>query len=108
MKDNKINWVITKWCKSITDSGKDEYVNKDVDKKHMVHRFRLLDDDGIVYGYGVSDSKSLAPLRNYKASLGCVTIEYKNKSTGKYEPLWEDEPKPLVELQRMMGNILFK
>ena len=82
------DWVITKWCKSITDSGKDEYVNKEIDKKHMIHRFRLLDDDGIVYAYGVSDDdSSFAPLDYYAYSYGVTEIQYKNKETGEYEVL---------------------
>lgn len=84
---NKLNWVITKWCKSITGDGKDWYVNKDIDKKNMPHRFRLLDDDGAVYAYGVSDdSNSFAPLNYYMASYGCTEIQYRNKD-GKYETL---------------------
>lgn len=85
---NKKNWVITKWCKSITDDGKDWYVNKDVDKKHMIHKFRLLDDDGTVYAYGVSDDdSSFNPVDYYEGSYGCVVIQYKNKVTGEYETL---------------------
>ena len=84
----KTNWVITKWCKSITDSEKDEYVNKEIDKKHMVHRFRLLDDDGIVYAYGVSDDdSSFSPLDYYSPLYGVTDIQYRNKETGEYETL---------------------
>lgn len=83
-----LNWTITKICKSITNDGKDAYVNKDVNKKHMVHRFRLLDDDGIVYAYGVSDDdSSFSPLDYYRPLWGVVHIEYKNKETGEYEVL---------------------
>lgn len=84
----KKNWVITKWCKIITDDGEDWYVNKDIDKKHMIHKFRLLDDDGEVYAYGVSDDdNSFSPLDYYTYSYGVTEIQYKNKETGKYETL---------------------
>lgn len=81
------NWIITKWCKSITDSGKDEYVNKDKKKKHMIYKFRLLDDDGVIYAYGVSDSYSFSPLSCHRELLGTTEIQYKNKDTGEYETL---------------------
>jgi len=91
-------YCITKWCKSITDSGKDEYTNR---LQHMkerlirqlghlppLYRFRLLDDDGIVYAYGVStDDSSFAPLDRYEYIYGCTEIQYKNPTTGKYETL---------------------
>ena len=51
------SWNITKWCKSITDSGKDEYTGRDT--KGMTERFRLLDDDGTVYAYGKAAEISL-------------------------------------------------
>ena len=54
----------------------------------MIHRFRLLDDDGIVYAYGVSDDdSSFSPLDYYAPMYGVVEIQYKNKTTGKYETL---------------------
>lgn len=85
------NWVITKWCKSITDSGEDEYVNADKKKDTMIHSFRLLDDDGVIYAYGVSDDcdseDAFEPLDYYEGDYGCTSIEYKNKDNGKYEVL---------------------
>lgn len=80
-------WIITKWCKIITDDGRDWYVNKEVNKKDMQLKFRLLDDDGIIYGYGVSKEITFAPLTQYRESYGVTKIEYKNKETGKYEVL---------------------
>lgn len=72
------DWVITKWCKSITDSGKDEKV---MDKpKNMQFKFRLKDDDGIIYCYGYSktndDDKAFEPLDWAQPNYGCTTIEY--------------------------------
>lgn len=84
---NKINWVITKWCKLITDDNKDWYVNKDVDKKHMIHRFRIMDADEEIYAYGVSDSITFNPVDYYMNTYGVVDIQYKNKETGEYETL---------------------
>ena len=89
MKDE--NWIITKWCKSITDSGEDEYVNADKKKDTMIYDFRLLDDDGVIYAYGLSDvcdeESAFDPLDYYENIYGCTSIEYKNKGTGKYEVL---------------------
>lgn len=86
----KRNWVITKWCKIITDSGKDEYKdNSHVENlAQLTNKFRLLDDDGNVYAYGLSKSdSSFAPLDAYQNDYGCVWIEYKNPTTNKYEVL---------------------
>lgn len=82
-------FVITKWCKSITDSGKDEYTHKQHD--NMPYKFRLLDDDNEVYAYGYSDDcnseEAFAPLDRYMNDYGCTSIEYKNSDTGEYEPI---------------------
>lgn len=82
-------FVITKWCKSITDSGKDEYTHKQHD--NMSFKFRLLDADNSVYAYGYSDDcdseKAFEPLDEYVDTYGCVAIEYKNIKTGKWEEL---------------------
>lgn len=82
-------YKITKWCKSISDSGKDEVVcekPKDLDCK-----FRLLDDDGEVYAYGYADSdddeEAFAPLDEVGSSYGCTEIQYKNPTTKEYETL---------------------
>lgn len=88
----KVNkkWIITKWCKSITDSGKDEYKdNSNVENiKELTNRFRLLDDDGTIYAYGLSkNDSSFAPLDAYMNDYGCTEIQYKNKTTGEYETL---------------------
>lgn len=91
-------YCITKWCKAITDSGKDEYTGRlPKMKKHLMERdgiipklydFRLLDDDGEVYGYGKStNNSSFAPLDNYMYEYGCTEIQYKNPETGEYETL---------------------
>jgi len=76
---------ITKWCKSITDSGKDETIAKK--PKDLNFKFRLLDDDGNIYAYGYSDKESFSPLDYYQPLYGCVTIQYKNQLTGNYETL---------------------
>lgn len=57
-------------------------------KENMTHKFRVRDDDGVTYFWGVcSDSNSFAPLDTVGASLGCTEIQYKNPTTGKYETL---------------------
>ena len=91
-------YCITKWCKSITDSGKDEYTGKLQKMKQRLmkehgfipdlHSFRLLDDDGEVYAYGKStNGSSFAPLDRYMPDYGCTEIQYKNQVTGIYETL---------------------
>lgn len=91
-------YCITKWCKSITDSGKDEYTGKLAGMKQRLldehgflpelHKFRLLDDDGEVYAYGVgTNSSSFAPLDRFMPLYGCTEIQYKNPLTGVYETL---------------------
>ena len=80
------SWNITKWCKSIMDSGKDEYTGRDT--KGMTERFRLLDDDGTVYAYGkAKEGVDFEPLDYYMYEYGCTEIQYKNKETGEYETL---------------------
>ncbi|GAA0071698.1 hypothetical protein UT300003_32230 [Clostridium sardiniense] len=71
------NWCMTKWCKTVTDDNKDKYI-KNKNPKEFVHKFRLLDDDGIIYGYGFSKEVSFKPLDYYMYSLGVTRIEYKN------------------------------
>lgn len=91
-------YCITKWCKTITDSHKDVYTHRlDHMKKRLLketgsvptlYRFRLLDDDGEIYAYGVStNNSSFAPLDRYEYNYGCTEIQYKNPVTGKYETL---------------------
>lgn len=81
----KVKWNITKWCKSITDSEKDEYTGCDV--TGCPHRFRLLDDDNEIYAYGNASAKTFEPLDTYMYDYGCTEIQYKNQETGKYETL---------------------
>ena len=86
----KYNWIITKWSKNITDSGKDEYKKyTDIgNKEELIHKFRLLDDDGTVYAYGLSaDEESFGPLDYYGPEYGCTEIQYKNPETKQYETL---------------------
>ena len=91
-------YCITKWTKAITDSGKDEYTHRlpkmreKLIEKHgkvpELFTFRLLDDDGEIYAYGVStNGSSFAPLDAYEGCYGCTEIQYKNKITGAYETL---------------------
>jgi transposase len=88
MANNK-SFIITKWCKSVTDSGKDETINSK--PKDMPYKFRLLDDDGEVYAYGYSktndDDAAFNPLNQFMNSYGCTEIQYKNPDTGIYETL---------------------
>ena len=94
-------WIVTKWCKDYTDSGKDEYTGnlpilKGILKRHPefnqeLYKFRLLDDDNIIGCYGYSnhcdDEKAFAPLDKLMNLYGFTLIEYYNKKTKKYELL---------------------
>ncbi len=54
----------------------------------MIHHFRVKDDDGTTYFWGVSSNpESFAPLDLVGVDYGCTSIEYKNPETGKYETL---------------------
>ena len=76
-------YTITKWCKSITDDGKDLYTGNKLETDNVV-KFRLLDDDGIVYD---EDVEGFEPLDRYMYEYGCTEIQYKNEETGEYETL---------------------
>jgi len=82
-------YKITKWCKSITDDGKDKTVCEK--PKGLDFKFRLLDDDGIIYAYGYSDDcdseEAFQPLDRYMPDYGCTEIQYKNSTTGEWETL---------------------
>lgn len=91
-------YCITKWCKTITDDSKDHYTHRLPHMKQKLfekygfvptlYDFRLLDDDGEIYAYGVgTDDSSFAPLDRYMYDYGCTEIQYKNPATGKYETL---------------------
>ncbi len=57
-------------------------------KPKMIHKFRVRDDDGVTYFWGVcSNPSSFAPLDIVGADYGCTEIQYKNPTTGKYETL---------------------
>lgn len=93
-------YCITKWCRSITDSGRDEYTHRfpkmkaaleadsyDVSRV-IIYDFRLLDDDGVIYAYGkTTNNNSFAPLDKYGPLYGCTEIQIRNPYTGKYETL---------------------
>ena len=62
------------------------------DTSKMVHRFRMLDDDGEVYYEGRSDSRddenAFGPLDNFgMPNAGCTSIEYLDPATGRWETL---------------------
>lgn len=79
-------FVIDKWCKAITDSGKDEYTGIKIPPQ-CAFEFRLRDDDGIVYAHGWSnDDSSFDPLDRYQMDYGVTEIQYKN-SKRKYVTL---------------------
>ncbi len=90
-------WKLT--CEFLTTedpSGKPCNVSSTsyTEEKHasLLHRFRLLDDDNIVYGEGMSEScddgKAFAPLDDFgMGAWGCTGIEYWQPSQQKWESL---------------------
>ena len=79
-------YKITKWTKHVTDNKQDMVVCEK--PKDLNEKFRLLDDDGLIYAYGYSNnSSSFAPLDRYQGDYGCTEIQYKNPKTGEYETL---------------------
>lgn len=91
-------YCITKWCKTITNDNKDHYTHRLPHMKQrllnergsvpVLYKFRLLDDDGEIYAYGVgTNDSSFAPLDRYMYDYGCTEIQYKNPVTGAYETL---------------------
>lgn len=91
-------YCITKWTKHITDDGLDKYTGRaKLLRQRLAEKgqasaplypFRLLDDDGVIYAYGLStDPDTFAPLDRYEPAYGCTTIQYKNPDTGRYETL---------------------
>ncbi|WP_187648664.1 hypothetical protein [Nitrosophilus labii] len=85
-------WKITK---AFNKKLKEPICSADWDpsKDHnLKYEFRLLDDDGNVYGYGYSDDdeteNAFSPLDDFgMGAWGCTAIQYKNKRTGKWEYL---------------------
>lgn len=85
----KKNFVITKWTKEITDSGKDEYTG--ANHNGYPYKFRLLSDDGDVCAYGYcktnDDEDAFNPLDYYMYAYGLTMIEYWNSETKEWEML---------------------
>lgn len=94
-------YCITKWTKHVTDSHQDQYTHRLPRMKEKLkakygsvpplYRFRLLDDDGLVYAYGVSTDDSsesaFAPLDRYEYDYGVTEIQYYNQGTKTWETL---------------------
>lgn len=88
------NWTITKWTKEITDDGKDLYTKRKVDGDGETIKFRLLDDDGVIYAYGEmkkeyydegGEDEIFEPLDYYMYLYGVTEIQY--KINGQYETM---------------------
>jgi hypothetical protein len=97
-------WLITKVNEEVlspSDVGQWNWVDYDnaVDVESsdevdwtFAERFKLLDDDGIVYCHGKylgpDDENMFSPLDDWgRGGLGCTTIQYRNKTTGKFDTL---------------------
>jgi len=82
-----MEWVMNKWSGLLYDDGKDRTIWPE--QKHLPHKFRLLDDDGNIYGYGQASENdteaAFEPLDYYLPRYGCTEIQYYND--GKWEPL---------------------
>ena len=81
-------WMITRDYIS-TGEDKKETGKKsvDFDKEKANFKFRLLDDDGIVYYHGIADKETFSPLNYYSNFAGCTEIQYQNELTKKWETL---------------------
>lgn len=86
------NWIITKFTKEITDDRQDKYTHKKLEGDTI--KFRLLDDDGIIYMYGEmlksvwdngDEDDLFEPLDWAEGTYGCTEIQF--KENGKYETL---------------------
>lgn len=78
-------WIINK---DVINGGEyDGMASGDnVDESKCDHIFRMKDDDGEVYFYGVTNnSSSFDPLDDFGSAFGCTSIEY--KENGKWEVL---------------------
>lgn len=58
----------------------------------LTERFKLYDDDGVLYFAGISDDSTsqnaFDPLDDFaQPDSGCTEIRYLNRATGKYETL---------------------
>lgn len=91
------NWKITK-DEFASEIGGQSAVGvasvgiKQVDETTLTEKFRLLDDDGVLYFEGISDDatsqNAFAPLDDFgQRDSGCTEIQYLNKETGRYETL---------------------
>ncbi|CVK21561.1 hypothetical protein [Sporomusa sphaeroides] len=85
-------WKITKDKIFDTSMGERSAVgfsSQDYDGRALPYRFRMLDDDGEIYYYGLSSSdSSFAPLDSFgMPNAGCTMIEYYNVKTKKWEIL---------------------
>ena len=74
-----MKWIITK---DLLENKPMQHRNfKDItDVLINPTKFRLLDDDGIIYFKGLTeDSSSFQPLDAYGVAFGCTSIEYLEK-----------------------------
>lgn len=82
-------YVITMWTRHITDSGKDEKTK--ACHTAYPYKFRLLDDDGVIYAYGYSktndDEEAFLPLDDYQGAYGVTEIQYRDPKTKEWETL---------------------
>lgn len=86
------DWVLTKLCKTITEDKKDLYTKKKLNTENII-KFRLLDDDKIIYAYGImnkdwfddDNENGFEPLDYYMYNWG--TTEIQLKIDGEYETL---------------------
>lgn len=83
-----MSFIMTKWCSVINKDNKEiEFEISERQKEKFPFEFRLLDDDGIIYGYGISktndDNNAFAPLDFFQPDYGCTEIQYKNND------IWE-------------------
>ena len=83
------SFIITKWCKLITDDSKDWNftIPKELKEKYKGKgfKFRMMDDDNNIYCYGYCTKINFIPIDMLGKAYGCVTIQY--KEDGEYKTL---------------------
>lgn len=60
--------------------------NAKADDPRLIHSFRLLDDDGIVYFNGSASELNFNPLDDYGVAFGCTEMQHLNH-LGEWETL---------------------
>lgn len=92
------NWIITRdvlaeeFGSNFNAVGRGSFGVERIDKSTLTEKFRMYDDDGVLYFEGLSDDATsqaaFAPLDDFgQPDSGCTEIRYYDKQTGQFETL---------------------